>query len=100
MAMEVHGTLGCDMDRFIRECVRLFHYRWSRSHLSSPFCIQFFKQHISIVLQCALTFVVKKKIALTGDVCYRPLTIIKTHNLHASDIRGAISEIVSYHKKD
>ncbi len=27
MAMEVHGTLGCDMDCFIRECARLFHNR-------------------------------------------------------------------------
>jgi hypothetical protein len=24
-AMEVHGTPKCDMDRFIRECVHLFH---------------------------------------------------------------------------
>jgi hypothetical protein len=27
MAMEVHGTLMCDMDRFIKECVHLFHNR-------------------------------------------------------------------------
>jgi hypothetical protein len=39
MAMEVHGTPGCDMDRSIKECACLFHYRWSKSHLSSPFCI-------------------------------------------------------------
>jgi len=25
MAMDVHGTLGCDIDRFIKECVHLFH---------------------------------------------------------------------------
>jgi len=27
MAMEVHKTLGCDLDRFIRECVYFFHNR-------------------------------------------------------------------------
>jgi hypothetical protein len=27
MAMEVHDTFECDMNRFIRECVRLFHNR-------------------------------------------------------------------------
>jgi hypothetical protein len=27
MAMEVHNALGCDMDRFIRECAHLFHNR-------------------------------------------------------------------------
>jgi hypothetical protein len=27
MAMEVHGTPGHDMDRFIRECVHFFHNR-------------------------------------------------------------------------
>jgi len=30
MAVEVHGTPRCDMDRFIRECVRLFHHRQSK----------------------------------------------------------------------
>ncbi len=34
MAMEVHGTLGCDMDYFIRESIRLFHDRQLRGHLS------------------------------------------------------------------
>jgi len=29
MAMKVHGTLECDMDSFIKECVHLFHNRWS-----------------------------------------------------------------------
>jgi hypothetical protein len=27
MAMKVQGTLGCDKDRFFRECDRLFHDR-------------------------------------------------------------------------
>jgi hypothetical protein len=39
MAMEVHGTPRRDMDRFIKECARLFHKRWSKSHLSLHFCI-------------------------------------------------------------
>jgi hypothetical protein len=49
MAM-VHGALGCDMDCFIRECVRIFHDRRSKGHLSLYFCIQYFKQHVSIAL--------------------------------------------------
>ncbi len=48
-AMEVHGTPERDMDRFIREFVHLFHDRRSKGHLSLSFCIQFFKQHVSIV---------------------------------------------------
>jgi hypothetical protein len=47
MAMEVHDAPGHDMDRFIRECVRLFHDKQLRDHLSLSFCIQFFKQHVN-----------------------------------------------------
>jgi len=47
-AMEVHGTPERDMDRFIREFVHLFHDRRSKGHLCLSFCIQFFKQHVSI----------------------------------------------------
>jgi len=72
MAMEVHNTLECDMDRFIRECARLFHNRQSRGHLSLFFCIQFFKQCVSIALQFVLTFTIKRKITLAGDACSRP----------------------------
>jgi hypothetical protein len=50
MAMEVHGAPGRDMDHFIREYGRLFHDRQLGGHLSLSFCIQFFKQHVSITL--------------------------------------------------
>ncbi len=43
MAMEVHNTPKRDMDRFIRECARLFHDKCLGGHLSLSFCIQFFK---------------------------------------------------------
>jgi hypothetical protein len=49
MAMEVHNALGHDMDRFIKECVRFFHNRWSKGHLSLFLRIQVFK-HVSINL--------------------------------------------------
>jgi hypothetical protein len=49
MAMEVHGAPEHDMDCFIREFVHLFHNRQSKGHLYLSFCIQFFKQHVSIV---------------------------------------------------
>jgi hypothetical protein len=100
MAMEVHGTLRCHMDCFIKECVRLFHIKWSRDHLSLSFCIQFFKQCVSIDLQCALSFAIDKKIALASDVCSRPPITIRSHNLHAGDIKGAMGEITSYHERD
>jgi hypothetical protein len=59
-----------------------------------------FQVAFSIALQCALAFVIEKKIALVGDVCFRPPTIIKFHDSHASDITGAVGEIISYHEKD
>ncbi len=64
MAMEVHGTLGRDMDCFIKECACFFHNKRSRGHLSLSFYIQFFKQHVNIAFQCALAFAIEKKITL------------------------------------
>jgi len=49
MAMKVHGAPRHDMDHFIKECARLFHDRQLRGHLSLYFCIQFFRQCVSIV---------------------------------------------------
>ncbi len=37
---------------------------------------------------------------MAGDVCSRPPIHFRSHNLHASDIRGAMGEITSYHEKD
>ncbi len=48
MAMEVHDAPRHDTDHFIRECVHLFHDRRSKGHLFLYFCIQFFKQRVSI----------------------------------------------------
>jgi hypothetical protein len=73
MVMKVHGTHGCDMDHFIEQCVCLFHNRWSKGHLSLFFFIQFFKQHVNIAFQRALTYVIKRKIALAGDACSKLL---------------------------
>jgi hypothetical protein len=64
------------------------------------FCIQFFRQHVSIAFQRVLASTIKKKIVLASDVCSKPPTIIKSHNLHVGDIRRAMGEITSYHKKD
>jgi hypothetical protein len=43
MAMEVHSALGCDMDCFNWERVRLFHNRQLGGHSSLSFCIQIFR---------------------------------------------------------
>jgi hypothetical protein len=77
MAMEVHNTLGHDMDHFIKECVHLFHDRWLKSHFSLFCCIQFFRQHVSIIFQHDLTYTIKTKIMLVGDVCSKPPIIIR-----------------------
>ncbi len=102
MAMEVHGTPECDMDCFIKERVHLFHNRRSEGHLSLFFCIQFFKQCVSIAFQCALVFAIEGRLhwQLARDVCSKPPITIKSHNLHACDIREAMGEIISYHKRD
>jgi hypothetical protein len=96
MAMEVHNALGCDMDCFIRKCARLFHDKQLKNHLSLSFCIQFFKWCVNNAFRCALASIIKKKVVLAGDVCSRPF-IIRSHNLHAGDIRGDVGEIASYH---
>jgi hypothetical protein len=88
------------MDRFIKVCACLFHDRWSGGRFSLSFCIQFFKQHVRIVLQCALASAIERKIVLAGDACSRPPIIIRYHDLDAGDIWGAVGEIISYHKKD
>jgi len=99
MVTEVHNILGHDMDCFIRECAHLFHDKW-RDHLFLSFCIQFFKQHVSIALQCVLTSTINRKIVLVSDACSRPPITIRYHYLHASDIRATLGEIASYHKRD
>jgi len=64
MAMEVHGTKERGMDRFIKKCFRLFHDRQLKGHLSLYFCIQFFRQRVSIAFYRALASTIKKKIVL------------------------------------
>jgi hypothetical protein len=88
------------MDYFIRECAHLFHNRPSGDHLSLFFCIQFFRYRVNIVFQPALACTIKRKIALVGDACFRPSITIRSHDLHASDIRRAMGEIASSHERD
>jgi hypothetical protein len=99
MALEVHEALVRDMDHFIKECARLFHDKQLKDHLSLSFYIQFFWQCVSIILQLALAFAIEKKIVLVGDVCSRPPITIRSHDLHASDIKRAMGEIASYHER-
>jgi hypothetical protein len=100
MAMEVHSAFGHDTDCFIRECACLFHDKQSKGHLSLSFCIQFFRQRVNIAIQRALTSAIKRKITLASDVCSRPPITIRSHDLHARNIRRAVGEITSYHKRD
>jgi hypothetical protein len=100
MVTEVHNAPRHDMDRFFRECACFFHDKQSRGHLSLSFCIQFFKQHVSIAFQCALAFTIEGKIALAGNVYSKPPITSKFHDLHASNIKRVVGEIISYHNKD
>jgi hypothetical protein len=64
------------------------------------FFISIFQVHVSIILQLALAFVIKRKITLVGNACSRPPITIRFHDLHAGDIRRAVGEITSYHERD
>jgi hypothetical protein len=57
-------------------------------------------QRVNISLQCALTSAIERKIVLANDVCSRALITIRSHDLHASDIKKVMGEIISYHEKD
>jgi hypothetical protein len=100
MAMEVHDTLGHDMDGFTKECACLFHDSRSGDHLSLSFCIQVFRQRVNIAFQHALTSIIERKIVLTGDACSKPPITIRSHNLHVDHIREAMGEIISYLERD
>lgn len=96
IARKVHGTPGCDMDWFIKECACLFHIRLSESHRKS-FIVVFFAFNF---LGRALNSPIERKIVLAGDACSKPPTTIRSHDLHASNIRGPVGEIASYHERD
>jgi hypothetical protein len=100
IAMEVHNAPKRDIYCFIKKYARLFHNRWSRGCLSLYLCIQIFKQCVSIALQHASIFAIEKTIVLAGDACSRPPITIKSHDLHACDIRSAMGQIASYHERD
>jgi len=46
-----------------------------------------------------LTFAIERKVALAGDAFFRPAINIRSHDLHAGDIREAMGEIASYHER-
>ncbi len=60
------------------------------------FCIQLFRQCVNIVFQHVLVFIIERKIELAGDDCSKP----RSHDLHASNIKGAMTETTSYNKRD
>ncbi len=97
--MEVHDTLGHDMDRFIRECVHLSTIN-NRKVIYLCLFAFIFSSNVLVSLQHVLAFVIERKIALGGDAYSRPPIIIKSHHLHVGDIRGAMGEIASYHERD
>jgi len=53
------------------------------------FFIQFLKRCVSIVIQRVLASTIERKIMLASDAYSRPPIIIKSHNLHVGDIKGA-----------
>jgi hypothetical protein len=66
-----------------------------------PYLFAFnFEQHGSIALQHALASIIERKIVLASDACSKPPITIKFHNLHVGGIKGAMSEITTYHERD
>jgi hypothetical protein len=66
-----------------------------------PYLFAFsFSNSVIIAFQHALVSNIKKKIALVGHACSRPLITIKFHDFHASDIIRVVGEIISYHERD
>jgi len=63
------------------------------------FLFNFFKQRVNISLYI-LPFAIERKIELVSDVCFKPPIIIRSHDLHASDIKKVVGEITSYNEKD
>ncbi len=70
------------------------------NHLSLSFCVQFFEQHVNIVFHHALACPIDRKIVLAGDACSKPPITIRSHDLHAGNIREVVGEIVFYHERD
>jgi hypothetical protein len=64
------------------------------------FAFIFLGNVLVVFFQHALTFAIERKIALASDVCFNTPIIIKSHDLHAGDIKGAMGEITSYHERD
>jgi hypothetical protein len=64
------------------------------------FAFNFSNNMLILFSKCALTSVIERKITLAGDVCYKPPTTIRSHDLHAGHIRGAMDEIISYHESN
>jgi len=54
----------------------------------------------SFSIQHALASTIEKNIALARNVCFRRPIIIRFHDLHVGNIRGAMGEISSYHERD
>jgi hypothetical protein len=101
MAMEVYDTLDVIWIVSLGSVFVFFHDRQLWCHLFNFFCIQFFKQRVSITLERALAFTIERKIALVGDVCSRPPITIKSHDFHSDNIREVVGETTSsYHEKD
>jgi hypothetical protein len=99
MAMEVHGAPGHYMDCFIKECAHLFHNRRLEGHLSLSFCIQCFRQCVSIAFQRALTSTIERKITSASNAYSRPPITIRSHDMHVDDIGRVMGEITFYHER-
>jgi len=50
IAVKVHSALGHDVNHFVRECIRLFHNRRSKGHLSLSFLHSNFQGNVLALL--------------------------------------------------
>jgi len=59
-----------------------------RSFIFVFFCIQFFKQCVSIAFQHAFASNIERKITLVGDACCRPYITIRLHDCMEVTLEG------------
>ncbi len=100
MAMEMHDTPECDKDHFIKECVHLSHDRWSRSHLSFFFAFSFSSRMLVLFFNMIWPLLYKERLLWWEMFFLDLLLLLNLMILLVGDIRGAVDEMVPYHKKD
>jgi hypothetical protein len=52
------------------------------------------------IVPCSFSLCYREEDYVMGDACSKPSVTIRFHDLHSSDIRRVVAEIVSYQDRD